>query len=376
MRKGITTDAISTSSLHCQRYLRTISFSQNPEITRRVLRVLDLSSTAISTLPECVGKLKLLKVLNLSNTKIREVPDCVRRLKCLEYLDVSECTSIQSVPDWIGDLKSLSYLNLKNCSKELTRNYLPKGISSLSSLKTLRSRAFPLPAEENEFLNVKDLGNLTNLHEIYFFLEDEGGLRSVEDGSLERLVKMRILCVGNGILAREGDIEESNLPALPEKMNIMKDLQHLFLIRFSVPNWICSMGNLIELTFYDCSGYPSLETMPNLQSLWLVKDSRCRELPEKFGESGGFPKLVRLMINEFPLLEELPALEEGAMQRLEVLWIYNCPRVKKVPEGLDLLSRLKAIDVEQASGELEERLKEGGEDWLKIKANNPNIEIS
>ncbi|GLJ20148.1 hypothetical protein SUGI_0365760 [Cryptomeria japonica] len=135
------------------------------------------------------------------------------------------------------------------------------------------------------------------------------------------------------------------------------------------------MVNLTELVLIECSDYPLLQSMPNLRSLVLRKGSRCKELPKKFGESGGFPKLVRLFMYDFPLLEELPALEEGAMQRLEVLWIYDCLRVKKIPDGLERLRRLKGIDVEQASSELAERLKEGGEDWNKIKANNSNIEI-
>ncbi|GLJ19566.1 hypothetical protein SUGI_0353610 [Cryptomeria japonica] len=218
--------------------IRTISFSQNPEITSvpehlfdrlRVLRVLDFSSTSISTLPKRVGKLKLLKVLNLSQTKIREVPYCVRRLKSLEYLDVSGCSNIQCVPDWIGELKYLSHLDVSACSEEL--EYMPKGVSKLLSLRTLRSRAFPLSVQDNEFLNVQDVGNLINLQEISFSLKDEAALRSIEDGVLERLVKMRFLRVVNNIPAREDDTEDSNLPAFPEKMNVMKDLRGLWLIR-------------------------------------------------------------------------------------------------------------------------------------------------
>ncbi|GLJ20028.1 hypothetical protein SUGI_0363200 [Cryptomeria japonica] len=86
----------------------------------------------------------------------------------------------------------------------------------------------------------------------------------------------------------------------------------------------------------------------------------------EFG-GGGFPKLLNLHIREFPLLEKLPAWEVEAMQRLGGLYIGNCLRVKKVPEGLQQLMGLKWIVVEQASGELEERLKEGGKDWNKLK---------
>ncbi|GLJ19564.1 hypothetical protein SUGI_0353590 [Cryptomeria japonica] len=398
-KQGITTNAILESSLDRQRSLRTISFSHNPDITSipkclfdhlRVLRIVDFSSTTISTLPKCVGRLKLLKVLNLSHTKIRELPHCVRRLKSLEYLDVSGCTSIQCLPNWIGELKSLSHLDINNCSEKLSNSHVPKGISNLVSLRTLRSEVFPLSIKENQFLNVKDVGNLINLQEISFRLQDIGALRSVEYGTLEGLVRMRVLLVQNDIPEWEcrkleeynlltcdcdGDIEEYNLPAFPKKMNVMKDLQQLGLCRFSVPSWICDMVNLTELSLVECTGYKSLKNMPNLQTLTLMGDSRCRQFPKNFGASGGFPKLVKLRIVQFRIVEELPALEVGAMQRLQLLHICDCPWVKKVPKGFELLTRLKRIVVDEASDQLMESLKEGGEDWNKIKANNFNIEI-
>ncbi|GLJ19575.1 hypothetical protein SUGI_0353750 [Cryptomeria japonica] len=333
-KKGITTDAISERPLHRQKFLRTLSLFDNPEITSfpehlfdrlRTLRVLDFKRTSISALPKCVG-----------------------------------------------EVKSLSHLDVFGCSEDF-HSYMPKGMSKLWSLRTLRSRAFTLSIEENEFLNVKDVSNLINLQEISFSLEDERGLRCLEDGILEHLVKMRILRVSSGFV---GDIEESNLPVFPERMNAMNDLQKLALDHFSVPSWICGMVNLTELTLDGCSDYPSLQNTPNLQSLILGWDLRCRQLPNNFGICGGFPKLVRLLIHDFPLLEELPELEEGAMQRLEVLAIGNCPQVKKVPEGMGQLRKLKVIKVvNEASGELEERLKEGGEDWNKIKASNSCMEI-
>ncbi|GLJ19683.1 hypothetical protein SUGI_0356570 [Cryptomeria japonica] len=388
-KKDITTNEISERRLKCQRFLRTLSFSHIPGITSipqqlldhvRVLRVIDFSRTAISTLPKCVGNLKLMRVLNLSYTQIRELPACVRRLKSLQFLDVSFCKSLQSLPHWIGELSRLSHLNLERCSDwgTLTLAYMPKGISQFLSLRTLKSDCFILSTEENEFLSVKDVGNLTNLQEISFSLKDVSGLTSLEDGIFDHLVKMRILRVANIIPATESDREESSLPAFPEKMNVMKDLQQLYLSRFSVPSWICGMENLTDLFLDECCDYSSLQKMPRLRLLCLRNDSKCRELPKEFGESGGFPKLVKLQIEDFPLLEELPALEEGAMPRLEGLGIMNCPLVKRVPEGLEqiedfpLLEELPALE-EGAMPRLEglgimncplvKRVPEGLERW-------------
>lgn len=134
------------------------------------------------------------------------------------------------------------------------------------------------------------------------------------------------------------------------------------------------MEYLTDLTLEKCSAYTSLQKMPNLQLLVLKNDSKCRAMPKEFGESRGFAKMARLHIKDFPILKELSALEDGAMQSLEGLWIKNCLRVKRVGQGLERLRRLKRISVvEKASEELKDRLKEGGEDWNGIKANNPRI---
>ncbi|GLJ34972.1 hypothetical protein SUGI_0703870 [Cryptomeria japonica] len=89
--------------------LRTLSLYETPiEIIEkkfvspmRLLRVLDLSKTQISTLPPCVGKLKILKLLNLSRTGTKKVPECVRSLKSLLFLDPSHC-GLESLPNWIN----------------------------------------------------------------------------------------------------------------------------------------------------------------------------------------------------------------------------------------------------------------------------------
>ncbi|GLJ19754.1 hypothetical protein SUGI_0357870 [Cryptomeria japonica] len=107
---------------------------------------------------------------------------------------------------------------------------MPKGISQLSSLRTLRSGEITLSTEENGFLNIRDVGNLIDLLEIRFALKDARTLKSVEDGILDSLVKMRFLGIENAISTTEGDREESSLPAFPEKMKVMKGLQKLRII--------------------------------------------------------------------------------------------------------------------------------------------------
>ncbi|XP_057846811.1 putative disease resistance protein At1g58400 [Cryptomeria japonica] len=385
-QQGMDTDAISQSSLRNQKFLRTLSLSENSKIRNipenlfdrlRVLRVLDFGYTQISTLPKSVGNMQLLKILNLSGTKINEVPECVRRLKYLQFLDLTLCANLQRLPDWIGELKCLSYLSVILCSETL--DCMPKGILKLLNLKTLRSAWLKLDFEENEWLNLKDVSNMISLQELRISINDKLCFNRVEDGILARLVKMRHFGLWNNVPQKELD-KELIFPPFPATMKSFKDLETLHLCRFSVPSWLCLSGNLRELVLTYCSSdYPALQTIPNLEVLSLIGNQTCTKLPKHFGESRGFSRLVQLSVQGFPLLEEFPALEDRAMQRLKILKIWDCPRVKKVPDGLEKLKTLKTIECSGSYGgvnELMERLQEGGEDWNSIKAYNPRVTIS
>ncbi|XP_057871461.2 disease resistance protein RPM1 [Cryptomeria japonica] len=322
------------SRVSCPRSLRTLLLYKNLieriEINffspMRLLRVLDLSESNISTLPDFVGKLKLLRLLNLSSTKIKEIPICVRSLKSLVFLDLCHCQQLQTLPEWINDLRCLQHLNIKNCNDEL-RSHMPKGISELVSLRVLRSDPLSLSVEEDGLLKLGDVIKLNRLQELSLEVTHEKELKIIEDGILAQLLRMRYLSIESHF-----SIESH----LPHNITALQDLQTLCLGKFAVPSWVWMLTNLRQLTLFncDCIDYPALETMPNLIELRLEGNKSCRKVPKAFGKSSGFPKLRFLIISDFPLLEELPDLEDGAMAVLEKFHLVRCPRVKKVPEGL------------------------------------------
>ncbi|XP_057873853.2 disease resistance protein RPM1 [Cryptomeria japonica] len=358
----------------CPRSLRTLSLHNNP-LTKieanflspiRLLRVLDLSETKISSLPYCLGKLKLLKLLNLSSTKVEEVPICVRSLKSLVFLDLNLCRQLRRLPEWIGELKCLRHLNVKYCKDEL-RNHVPKGISELLSLRVLRSDDLRLSVEDDGLLKLDDAVKLTHLQELSLQLKHENELKSIEDGILRQLVEIRHLSIASRL---------STESHLPENITALQDLETLNVKKFVVPSWVSILINLRQLILFYCicSDYPALETMPNLVELKIYGNTNCRELPKAFVKSSGFPKLRFLLIEDFPLLEELPDLEDGAMAVLEKFRLRECPKLKKVPEGLERLRRLKEFNYfDSGTDEFRETLSEGGQVRKKIKAKNPHV---
>ncbi|GLJ20105.1 hypothetical protein SUGI_0364760 [Cryptomeria japonica] len=368
-------NAMASNRAYSASRLRTLSFSKNggiqniPEILLRsakVVRVLDLSGTGISSLPECVGNLMLLRVLNLRETKISEVPECVKNNKSLRFLDVSWCQNLERLPEWIGELNCLEYLDIRPTRGKKFDGSMPKGIRKLVSLQVLRING------DNEFLQLEHFVNLVNLRQVRIDVRHEAELKSIEDGILATLVKMRTLGIINDV---EGHADEGHLPPLSDKMLAMKDLEYLYLASFAVPNWICGLSNLKQLELWNCHcvEYPALEMMPNLITLDLNSDDICKALPKGFGKPGGFRQLRYFKIFSFSVLEEFPELEDGTMPCLQILELYCCPRLKKVPRGLELLRRLnECVFVETG---VRDMFEEGGELWNKIKSNNPNVRM-
>ncbi|GLJ14377.1 hypothetical protein SUGI_0232320 [Cryptomeria japonica] len=329
----------------------------------RGLRVLDLSSTRISTLPASVGKIVLLKVLNLRDTRVYKVPECVRYLKSLLFLVMPyDC---KYIPVWISKLKILQHLECENVYR------MPKGVSDMNSWRALRTGHLKLSIKEDEFMRLEDLAKMTQLQELLLELhhENEMEMERIEEGVLVQLIKMSRLNIWNMM----------NASALfSEKMRTMRDLESLQLYSFVVPGWICDLANLRELELRGCLciDYPALQRMPNLVRLVLDGDYLCRELPKAFGKSGGFPHLRFFTIQFFINLEEFLKLEEGAMACLEEFRLQHCWNVKKVGEGLERLKRLKVFDFTSSrKGEVREALKKGGKYCKKIKVINSRVTI-
>ncbi|GLJ21033.1 hypothetical protein SUGI_0384310 [Cryptomeria japonica] len=348
-------------------WLRTLSLSQNWRITcipgnmfmaMRGLRVLELSGTDICTLPQSLGKMKLLKVLNLNDTQIEKVPECVRHLRSLLFLALP--LRCRKLPVWINEVKCLQHLECKGVTR------VPKGISKLIGLRTLRSDWLDVSSEGDRFMRPEDFVNITQLQELCLDVNKDMDSR-IEEGILALLVKMRRLTI------RKSTVKELKLP---KKMIAMKGLESLIVFKFAVESWICGMANLRELELKCCGGshYLELQTMPNLVRLELSGNDNCKELPKAFGQRGGFMHLRFLKIDWFNELEEFPELEEGAMTRLEEFYLCNCRKVKKVGVGLELLKCLKVFYYKK-SDNLEEMFKVGGEYWDKIKVINPHVKI-
>ena len=115
-------------------YLSNTNISALPDSIGQLAKLqnLNLSDTNISALPDSIGQLAELQVLDLSITNISALPDSIGQLAALQGLDLSG-TNISALPDSIGQLAALQFLGLNNTSISA----LPDFIGQLAELKKL-----------------------------------------------------------------------------------------------------------------------------------------------------------------------------------------------------------------------------------------------
>jgi Leucine-rich repeat (LRR) protein len=130
--------------------IETLDLSSNhltefPEeiFAMKSLRRLDLSRTAIRTIPPQLAKLRLVK-LDVSCTRLRSFPQVVLDIDTLEDLDVTALeVRLKSIPDDIGKLKRLRRLVYRN--HDIAE--FPPALFTLANLEALDLGFCSLPDE-------------------------------------------------------------------------------------------------------------------------------------------------------------------------------------------------------------------------------------
>ena len=155
--------------------------------TMSSLKVLDLSHTAITSLPEC-DALVALEHLNLSHTHIMRLPERLWLLKELRHLDLSVTVALEDTMNNCSKLHKLKVLNLfrshygirdvDNLNLDSLKELLFLGITIYAE-DVLKKLNMPRPlAKSTHRLNLKycadmqsikisDLGHMEHLEELY-----------------------------------------------------------------------------------------------------------------------------------------------------------------------------------------------------------------
>ncbi|XP_078149387.1 putative disease resistance protein RGA3 isoform X1 [Carex rostrata] len=323
------------------------------------LRILDLSESNFSILPNSLCDLMHLRYLNIKNSEVTELPNYIGKLKYLVYLNLSHCSNLSHVPPNIINLKELKFLNILGSSIEK----IPVGLKKLDNLVELHGFK-PYGNNLEGFSSLDELGTLSNLIILHLqCLEEVSDMNLAKQAKLLNKDQLRDLTLEYTDLSSEEQLSQTNEKKMTTE-NVLNELCPPLYVEFvrienyfgtHLPNWLSSrayLSNLKYLSIGYCACFEevaSLGLLPNLEDLWVSGAHSVVNIGEEFLLGGiqsrdsttscsvkpAFPKLRKL---NFSLMENWKEWqwnkEQPAMPNLKILVIEYCPHLRSLPEGL------------------------------------------
>ncbi|CDY66072.1 BnaC02g48740D [Brassica napus] len=338
--------------------LRTLLFleSKTPMATsllftrHKLMRVLDLPSVKFEggKVPSSIGKLIHLRYLSLKGSNVTELPSSMRNLKKLLYLnlDVYRCfPEVVYMPNILKDMRELTFLCLP---KSLHHNNTKLELENLVSLEKLKNF-------NTKHGRVTDLKGMTRLRSLSMYIEDNTCTMETLSSSLSELSHLEKGFVWDFFNLKQLNLE-IYMPRLPDAQ---RSPSHLTTISLR----LCRLKE---------DPMPILEKLLHLKEVRLKNNSFCGR--RMVCSRDGFPQLQTL---EFDGLEEWEEwiVEEGSMPLLCTLCIYECRKLKEIPDGLRFITSLNSLLFYNMGKRWEKRLSKGGKDYYKVQ-HIPSVKFS
>ncbi|XLR63792.1 hypothetical protein S83_014464 [Arachis hypogaea] len=299
------------------------------------LRYLNLRSSGITTLPECVSRLQKLQILKLERCEnLSCLPKHLTQLKDLRHLLIEYCHSLVEMPPNIGELKCLRTLNLFIVDKKEGR-----GLSELRDLQL------------GGKLRIKGLENVIN----------EGDARDANLSAKKKLEKLYLSWGSSD--SRRGANAERILEALEPPSNL-KSFGMNGYSGVELPSWMQNtsiLSSLVMVILYDCKNckhLPPLGKLPHLTVLYVsgMKDVKYIDEDSYDGvDEKAFKSLKDLTLSKLPNLEGMLGDE-----RVEMLPLLSKLKVSCVPKiKLPLLPSLEHIWIKGTGSDSDHSDSEG-----------------
>ncbi|WVZ86388.1 hypothetical protein U9M48_033177 [Paspalum notatum var. saurae] len=354
------------------RSLTTLLIQNNPNLEKLSseffkfmpsLKVLDLSRTKITELPDC-ETLVALQYLNLSHTLIKRLPKRLWLLKELRHLDLSGTVALEDTLNNCSKLLKLRELNL------FRSHYGIRDVDDLNldSLKSLIFLGITIYAEDV----LKKLNKTSPLAKSTYRLnlKNCGEMQLIKISDLDPLVHLEVLYIESchDLKTLIADTEQRNtglelltlsdLPSL-ENVTVAPTPHHFRHIRKLVisrcpklPNitWVLKLEMLERLVITHCHGMLKIVEEDNSDEADTLLDHPSEETEdgaaaEHFGDEwkgdvrsvckgessngAGFPKL-RLI--ELTNVKELRSIcKPRDFPSLETIRVEDCPNLRTIP---------------------------------------------
>lgn len=321
----------------------------------RLLRVLELEDSRIDNVPTVLGSLFNLRYLNFKGTKIMQLPKSLRRLGNLQTLDIRK-TKVKALPDGLDKLHNLRHLLTHSIVENEAFNYVtgtqvPPNVKMLKNLQTVNC------IEANGEI-VRGLGNLTQLKRL-----DLTKVREADEKALCASIE-KLKCLRHLLVMVTNEDELLRMDALSSISPLLRNLTLIGKLN-TIPRWFLSLiRNVVHLHLHwsrltEDDPIPYACALPNLERFVLVNAYDLNKKDLCFNE--GFPKLQHLSLVVFPQLVEIKIVK-GVMPGLIWLKLHVCPKLKKVPEGIEHLESLEQLNLKDVTDELIQSIR--GEESL------------
>ncbi|XP_018514633.2 probable disease resistance RPP8-like protein 4 [Brassica rapa] len=329
----------------------------------QLLRVLHLnlqthdSDSRGGRIPSSIGKLIHLRYLSLDMGCATHVPSSLRNLKLLIYLSIFSFKRIH-LPSIFKEMVELRLLMLPHVIDPKTKLELGNlvnleylrwfrsengSITDLLRMKKLRNLEIYLKGRYTSEILASSLCELRNLEELCLIDENNESDGAYDVDFVWNFIHLRRLALG------------LHVTRLPDHSRFPPHLAYISLTKCELEeDPLQILEKLLHLKSVEL-GY----------SAFVGRKMVCSK--------GGFPQLCKLQIWLLDDLEEW-IVEEGSMPCLRTLYIYNCKKLKELPEGLKYITSLKELIITDKNKEWKTKLVPGGESYHKVQ-HIPSVQL-
>ncbi|WOL18349.1 disease resistance protein RPS2-like [Canna indica] len=341
-----------------------------------VLKVLDISQTAIENLPPGIGSLVNLQYLNVCDTKTKSLPKNLRKLVKLRFLLLSR-TPIETIPE--GVIANLTELQSLYIDFSYGNWRVGKGSTGVN---TVFHKTGVNIEEFNELNKLKALGMtverfnvLENVAKTHSLAER---MRHLQIRGCDGMTSISTKLLGEdlkGVLNLEvKDVNDLKELVIGGDEWYLQNVSNLQLNGLSNMKIVWNQGwfkNLSELSVARCDemeilvhwdgelsekeaieeGQEQEYENGNKDDGSVVADEEEKEAAkgekdiEKIKEIGAFPHLRTLELSDMPKLRTLCEGRRLALPSLEHLQVINCPKLKKLSIGANKLQLISGEQV-------------------------------